>query len=592
MGVARSSHRRRTASLGAQWRSAQWYIVATGAAASFVLGVAGFTRHFELVGEQRSLLDAVYLSLQLFTLESGAVTPPVPLALGIARFLAPAATVLGAAAAAVALLGERLSRFRLRFARGHVVVCGLGDRGQRIAEEFIGAGYRVAVIEQDERDPHVEQAREVGVVVLIGDASDDLALGQARAHRARYVVAVCAEDGTNAAIAVRLAALRAEKPQPQPTTAIVHVRDTELCEMLAQSASLSCGVGNMRLEFFNVPRAGAAAMLAAVPPVSRDPDRSPRIAIVGLGRLGRSLALQVARAWWFERDAYPGRPEMTLVDADARGATELLRARAPRFDETCALRILDLPTESPAFERGGFLLDGGGRIAVDAVYVCLDEDPRSLAAALSVRRLTGAARVPIAVRMSSDAGLASLAVAAVGDFSDLRAVGVLDVTCSLEALLGGLNESVARAVHADYVRREREAGRTVAENPSLVAWEALPETLKESNRRQADDIRQKMRSARMRIVPLDDWAEEPDTFTLAEVERLAIAEHDRWVRERLDQGWRYALGEKDTDRRTSPYLVPWGDLTDDIRELDRGAIRAIPALLAGAGLTMRREEPV
>lgn len=572
--------------LAAWWRSVQWFVVAAAALVAFALGFVGFGERFALTGEARSTLDAVYLSLQLFTLESGSIAPPVPLALEIARFLAPAVAVLGAVSAAVALLGERLSRLRLRLARDHVVVCGLGQRGLKIAEEFSAAGHRVAVIERNEADPHVAQAREAGAVVLIGDAADDLALRQARADRARYVVAVCAADGTNAAIAVHLAAVRARAGETRPVSVIVHVRDAGLCELLTQSAALSCGADGMRLEFFNVPRAGAAAMLAAVPPVARDATRAPRIAVVGLGRLGLSVALQAARRWWFERDAVPGTPELTLIGHSADERARLLRAHAPRIGQTCSVRTRSMGPDAPEFERCELMRDADGGAAFDAVYVCVDDDATALSAALTVRRCTRGARVPIAVRMSSATGLAALAAAGMGDFEDLHVVGVLDATCTVDALLGGVNESVARAVHADYVRREREAGHTADDNPSMVGWEELPEHLRESNRRQADDIGAKVRSVGRAIVPLQDWAREPDAFSSEEVELLARAEHERWMRERTGQGWRYAPGVKDIQRRTSPDLVEWERLTEDARELDRGAVRAIPALLAGAGLTM------
>ena len=590
MVAGTSEPRRRSVALGRWWRSAQWYVVAGGVAVAFVLGVVGFARRFSLVGETRPISDAFYLALQLFTLESGSVAQPVPLELDVARFLAPAMAAFGAATATVALLGERFSRIRLRFARGHVVVCGLGDRGQRIAEEFVRAGHRVVVIERNEANPGIIQARECGAVVVIGDAADGQALHQARADRARYVIAVCAEDGTNAAIAVRLSALRSTCTRSEPVTAIVHVRNTELCDLLAESSALSCGADGMRLEFFNVPRSGAAAMLAELPAAPRNPDRPGAIVVVGLGRLGRSLVLQAARAWWFDHANRAEPPHFVLVDRAASASVERLRARAPRLDDACRIHTHDVEIGGPEFERGAFLLDGVAPLTIDAVYVCCEDEAEALTAALTVRRLTRAAHVPIAVRMRSNDGLASIAIAGVGDFAHLHAVGVLDATCSVSALLGGVNESTARAVHADYVRRERDAGRTVTENPSMAAWDDLPEHLRESNRRQADDIVRKLREVGMTIVPLDDWAAEPDMFTPGELEQLAIGEHDRWVRERTDLGWKYAPGPKNVERKTSPYLVGWDDLAEDIRDLDRDAVRAIPALLAAAGLTMQRTD--
>lgn len=43
--------------------------------------------------------------------------------------------------------------------------------------------------------------------------------------------------------------------------------------------------------------------------------------------------------------------------------------------------------------------------------------------------------------------------------------------------------------------------------------------------------------------------------------------------------------------RTSPYLVPWEELDEDVREVDRQFVRALPAVLADAGLVLRRTQP-
>jgi len=64
-------------------------------------------------------------------------------------------------------------------------------------------------------------------------------------------------------------------------------------------------------------------------------------------------------------------------------------------------------------------------------------------------------------------------------------------------------------------------------------------------------------------------------------------EHDRWVAERFLAGW--TLGAKDTERRISPYLVDWNDLTDEIKEYDRESVRNIPVILSLAGEKIVRE---
>ena len=67
----------------------QWILVALLGLAAFVLGVVGFTGFFAALGEPRSFWDVLYLTLQLFILESGSVSGPVPWELEVARLLAP-----------------------------------------------------------------------------------------------------------------------------------------------------------------------------------------------------------------------------------------------------------------------------------------------------------------------------------------------------------------------------------------------------------------------------------------------------------------------------------------------------------------------
>ena len=71
-------------------RLAGWPLVAVLAIAAFGFGYAGFQ---ERLGADRSIADLAYLTLQLFTVESGnaaGTSPPITLEIG--RFLAPAAT--------------------------------------------------------------------------------------------------------------------------------------------------------------------------------------------------------------------------------------------------------------------------------------------------------------------------------------------------------------------------------------------------------------------------------------------------------------------------------------------------------------------
>ena len=66
-------------------------------------------------------------------------------------------------------------------------------------------------------------------------------------------------------------------------------------------------------------------------------------------------------------------------------------------------------------------------------------------------------------------------------------------------------------------------------------------------------------------------------------ESLAIKEHERFVRERQGKGWKYAPAPKDVKRKTSPWLVPWSELLEDMKEIDCQTVRNTPAFLTVAG---------
>jgi hypothetical protein len=112
--------------------------------------------------------------------------------------------------------------------------------------------------------------------------------------------------------------------------------------------------------------------------------------------------------------------------------------------------------------------------------------------------------------------------------------------------------------------------------------------LQESNRQQADHIAEKLRHIGCTIhkaggsdVPLVE-------FTQDEIEVMAEMEHARWNAERLVDGWKWGE-KKDVTKKTSPYLVPWSQLPDDVKEWDRDTVRKIPEFLAKVGLEVHRK---
>ncbi len=142
-------------------------------------------------------------------------------------------------------------------------------------------------------------------------------------------------------------------------------------------------------------------------------------------------------------------------------------------------------------------------------------------------------------------------------------------------------ELLAIAIHASY--NERQLERYPDKPLDFPNFSDLPNDLKFSNMRQAQRIFERVQMAGYELRPKggdDAVVEFPDEV----VEALARIEHDDWVTERKSSGW--TLGSRDVEAKTSPYLVSYDELPDDIKELDRDAVRNIPALASRIGMAV------
>ncbi|HMD57897.1 MAG TPA: NAD-binding protein [Solirubrobacteraceae bacterium] len=147
-----------------------------------------------------------------------------------------------------------------------------------------------------------------------------------------------------------------------------------------------------------------------------------------------------------------------------------------------------------------------------------------------------------------------------------------------------LRETVARSLHSQYRDEHRRHKRP--DDPALATWDRLPPALKRSNRGAADDIPNKLHVLGKRLVEGGSRLVLDET----QVELLAEMEHGRFNCERLSAGWE--LGQdRDVSRLISPYLTPWSELDDKVKQWDRDAVCAIDGALSEAGWGVTDEQP-
>jgi hypothetical protein len=152
-----------------------------------------------------------------------------------------------------------------------------------------------------------------------------------------------------------------------------------------------------------------------------------------------------------------------------------------------------------------------------------------------------------------------------------------------------LLEKLAEAAHevfCDHLRAEGyrygpETREDEKIHSSLKHYRKLLENEKEQNRNNVRDIPHKLASIGYTMIPARG-KEMASEFDDEEVTLLARMEHERWMREKLDAGWRYAE-ETDKPKRQHKLLVPWENLPLEEQEKDYILVRGIPQILAKAG---------
>jgi RyR domain len=177
-------------------------------------------------------------------------------------------------------------------------------------------------------------------------------------------------------------------------------------------------------------------------------------------------------------------------------------------------------------------------------------------------------------------------------------------------------DKLARAAHEQFCKDLLEQGYTYASetdehaktHSSLLLFDQLPADEQEQNRSQVFHIREKLLN--MGYFMIQARGNEPlFEFSAPEIESMAEMEHNRWLKAKLRNGWRYApktdksmcqhqdmllwreLSEDEKRREFSEdELVRIGEgiLSESAKKKDRQVIRTIPDLLTMVGYTISK----
>ena len=284
-----------------------------------------------------------------------------------------------------------------------------------------------------------------------------------------------------------------------------------------------------------------------------------------------------------------------MIDPQAAALEGVLRVRAPEID-ACAESLFIQGEISgravhPDPAKMAKVIAAAGPIT--AAYVCLATDVEALSAAATLQSLLRSIDInppAIFVRLREPNTLAADAQADRG-LDALVPFGDLPSVLAASEFLSDAPDDAARAFHEAYRALLTPERRADQANHAAHAWEDLDETYRQANRDAVAHIPAKLASAGVSpahwlwVTGLPRLGPCERLFaSRVELEKLAELEHERWLAQRRMDGWRWTNGpSKNEGRRLHPSLVPYHQLSDDVKEYDRAYVRQTQSACGGPG---------
>ena len=169
---------------------------------TIVLGLISF----QAVFPDYPFFRKLYYTFQLFTMESGdrfyengSQPLPVTITFNLARFFAVATLIVTIVLAILSVLRYKYFLSRARFMKGHTILCGFGEVGEAVAENFQDKK-KLVIIEKDTSDENLAGLKKEGVKIIEANALDVTVLDKIGIEHAVALAALTGDDFDNLTI--------------------------------------------------------------------------------------------------------------------------------------------------------------------------------------------------------------------------------------------------------------------------------------------------------------------------------------------------------------------------------------------------------
>jgi hypothetical protein len=525
-----------------------------------------------------------------------------------------------------------LNAFVAILARQHVVLSGLENGGERVVKKLRDLKRNVVVLESNLDHSNLEGCRNAGAVCLKGSVEDAFALNRAQLRHARGLIVLGNDERANMN-ALSSAALELERPiqfrdrvrtwihrRSDHVKCVIEVNEPGLLAVLRKHPLYLESEDRLELGLFNVQEMTARAMLreTMLGTTMPAPNKSNKFLVVGTGRKGRMGEALVFRAI---KDHYLENPdsdlEIHVFDEDAEEWARCVTERASHLYNFHAI----LPINCPA-SRCGFLpmtgWDGFSVQKYKAIFVCLEDESLAIMQASRISDLlhkeaengaTNIADTPIVVCVREEiTGFGPILREQNGikPIANVHTVGTQNRIFDIVSSMDPENELIAQVLHQDYLavtQKEIERRKNISIDDAKAfeqkksqrafrPWTMLDETYRKANLELArrlpkllkipDEYGHTVRKYDMVFAPNEEI--HPNEYynpTEAEINLLAIREHEEWMKERKAEGY-YGPECRRKSKTYHENIVDWHKLDEGTQEYDRNIVRRLATVLAKA----------
>jgi hypothetical protein len=587
---------------------------------TLILGTIGFYQHAILQESPITWLSSLYLSLQLFVMNSGGVPGPIPMTLEVSRFLAPALTAGGIFIALWEPLNQNYVLFKIRFWKEHIIVCGLSRKAELLILDYLKHHEKAKIVVIDSNPEHgsISHMRKRGVIVLEGNAIDEDLLNKANVLNARYLLALTNDEKVNIHVAQKATHIYNQHPAsilPDNILQIVlHIDDFYTMNIfkefhekaIPENAQFRKGGSKIDYHVFSIYQLAAIFMIDNFSPdkyvsLTEPDDPAAHLLIVGDNLSAQFLILEAAQMCHF---ANLKRTRITVVADDVAHISNKIESLYPFLVNAVEL----------AYVNTNDFFDGTYPVACDDIAVCfvaLDDDGKSVYYSRKLRQHFYAqsqrtketslksfnryadfekSLPPIKVILPRNTALVHIFKDVAYDMQalNIEMLNMDEQICNKRMIVDNRKEEdfIAKHIHYEWAKGQAEKNKTPI-GSMQDEWDKIKDSQKDSNRLPARHLFIKLRFVHADLTDDPEGEElDFDSFAPEIWDKIARMEHNRWNAEKYINGFVRIDSVKDKNLgaflkgnlKCHWDLIPFDELSPEIQAYDTFTFRMAPVI--------------